>query len=431
MKAKCAALLLGMLLLGATRAGAAPITYAVSEFAGSTTYGAAVAGSITTDGTIGSIGAFNIIDWNLIGTSIINDMTTAFFDLTGPLSGGGSAVANAVNITATPTSLILGLGSGAIIPPGDLFFTNQGFAIAPESIEFTSELDLPGPPLTLFTVCVGALTPICISGQGPSTTFADGKVIPTPPTATPLPAALPLFATGLGALGLLGWRRKRKTQAVAWGRPMTSGNRAPICKLASSVLAACALLIGGAAAANANPYVVTLEQVGPNVVATGSGAFDLTGLNFIGQGFDTIGLIPDLGYIYTSGTQLDLLYGGGTLVGPKTFGMGGVVVPNSSGGDTAGVNGLLGIILVPVAYVSGNNLSDSATYDSATFASLGVTPGTYVWTWGTGVDQSFTLEIGTATATPLPAALPLFATGLGALGLLGWRRKRKAQAVAA
>jgi hypothetical protein len=30
--------------------------------------------------------------------------------------------------------------------------------------------------------------------------------------------------------------------------------------------------------------------------------------------------------------------------------------------------------------------------------------------------------------TPLPAALPLFATGLGALGLLGWRRKRKALA---
>jgi hypothetical protein len=28
--------------------------------------------------------------------------------------------------------------------------------------------------------------------------------------------------------------------------------------------------------------------------------------------------------------------------------------------------------------------------------------------------------------TPLPAALPLFATGLGVLGLLGWKRKRKA-----
>ena len=32
---------------------------------------------------------------------------------------------------------------------------------------------------------------------------------------TPLPATLPLLATGLGGLGLLGWRRKRKVQAVA------------------------------------------------------------------------------------------------------------------------------------------------------------------------------------------------------------------------
>lgn len=33
--------------------------------------------------------------------------------------------------------------------------------------------------------------------------------------------------------------------------------------------------------------------------------------------------------------------------------------------------------------------------------------------------------------TPLPAALPLFASGLGGLGLLGWRRKKKAAALAA
>ncbi len=32
---------------------------------------------------------------------------------------------------------------------------------------------------------------------------------------TPLPAALPLFATGLGALGLFGWRRKRKSAIAA------------------------------------------------------------------------------------------------------------------------------------------------------------------------------------------------------------------------
>jgi hypothetical protein len=38
------------------------------------------------------------------------------------------------------------------------------------------------------------------------------------------------------------------------------------------------------------------------------------------------------------------------------------------------------------------------------------------------------LDFGNVSQTPLPAALPLFATGLGALGLLGWRRKRKALA---
>ncbi|PWT85503.1 MAG: hypothetical protein C5B58_02970 [Acidobacteria bacterium] len=34
---------------------------------------------------------------------------------------------------------------------------------------------------------------------------------------------------------------------------------------------------------------------------------------------------------------------------------------------------------------------------------------------------------GPLTASPLPTTLPLFATGLGALGLLGRRRKRKIQ----
>jgi hypothetical protein len=36
-----------------------------------------------------------------------------------------------------------------------------------------------------------------------------------PPAATPIPPAIALFSTGLGALGLLGWRRKRKALAAA------------------------------------------------------------------------------------------------------------------------------------------------------------------------------------------------------------------------
>ena len=48
------------------------------------------------------------------------------------------------------------------------------------------------------------------------------------------------------------------------------------------------------------------------------------------------------------------------------------------------------------------------------------------------ISQGIDNIVGTAAAaTPLPAALPLFATGLGALGLLGWRRKKKSAALAA
>jgi len=49
-----------------------------------------------------------------------------------------------------------------------------------------------------------------IDSAGPNATFT-GVVTPV---VTPLPGALPLFATGIGGLGLLGWRRKRKAQSV-------------------------------------------------------------------------------------------------------------------------------------------------------------------------------------------------------------------------
>src|SRR5262245_4868001 len=50
-----------------------------------------------------------------------------------------------------------------------------------------------------------------LSGIAVVRMFADEAAV----TPTPLPAALPLFAGGLGALGLLGWRRKRRAAALA------------------------------------------------------------------------------------------------------------------------------------------------------------------------------------------------------------------------
>jgi len=51
------------------------------------------------------------------------------------------------------------------------------------------------------------------------------------------------------------------------------------------------------------------------------------------------------------------------------------------------------MLSVPTGYVSGTALANSATYSGQTFVTLGVTPGTYVWKWGTGANQNFTLQI--------------------------------------
>jgi hypothetical protein len=53
--------------------------------------------------------------------------------------------------------------------------------------------------------------------------------------------------------------------------------------------------------------------------------------------------------------------------------------------------------------------------------------GAVVWT-GNETGQGLTLVYDYTPTTPLPATLPLLATGIGGLGLLGWRRKRKARA---
>jgi len=156
-------------------------------------------------------------------------------------------------------------------------------------------------------------------------------------------------------------------------------------------------------------YVVTLQQVGPDVVATGSGTIDLTGLSFSRSSnpFD-----PGIGasFIQTGPTssRVDAYFNPSVSSG---FGSGGGTGANSGSGDSVGIDIIRqnpwGIrpgfwVNVPEDYVSGTALSDMAIYGEATFATLGVTPGTYVWTWGAGgANQNFTLQILAAT---LPAA---------------------------
>ena len=66
------------------------------------------------------------------------------------------------------------------------------------------------------------------------------------------------------------------------------------------------------------------------------------------------------------------------------------------------------------------------------FSPSGGTVGlvTYFGTWGFSNGSTNTELTLTPLATPLPGALPLFASGTALLGFLGWRRKRKAIATA-
>src|SRR5260221_11232608 len=82
----------------------------------------------------------------------------------------------------------MSLNAGILLPAD---FGN-GFADIDPLISFVTEADA-----SAFTLEFSS-----------NVTNAEGPVV------TPLPAALPLFATGLGALGLLGWRKRRKTAAL-------------------------------------------------------------------------------------------------------------------------------------------------------------------------------------------------------------------------
>jgi hypothetical protein len=95
------------------------------------------------------------------------------------------------------------------------------------------------------------------------------------------------------------------------------------------------------------------------------------------------------------------------------------------------INNVISILVIPHTLVSdgsttGSNLyfgfyDQSALYKQIVFGTSAPNAD------GFGIDN---LSIG--YATPLPAALPLFASGIGGvMGLLGWRRKRKKTAAIA
>jgi hypothetical protein len=164
----------------------------------------------------------------------------------------------------------------------------------------------------------------------------------------------------------------------------------------------------------------TIQQSGSSVFETASGSINLaalTGPSLTSLGPQIFGL-QAVTVVGNSGVT-EVFDG---ITGPVSFGPGATNVPGTTGaGDVVGINGNQGSIAVPNSYASGSALSGTATYSNTTLATLGLTPGLYMYTWGSGASaDSATVDI--VASTPEPGSC--WTALSGGLFLAALRRRR-------
>jgi hypothetical protein len=194
-------------------------------------------------------------------------------------------------------------------------------------------------------------------------------------------------------------------------------------RLAFTTLAAMLLACPSASRAEA---IINIYNDGlGNVVALGSGTLDTNGLTFLASNLRGASGINASSAVVAVGQSNDAtsLYFG--ISGPASFGSG--TASSSSGtGDFFGVSGT-GYLTTPDGYISGSSLLGSMTIDGASITSLGLTDGTYVYTWSS---DSLVVNISelAPNAVPEPGsmALVLSAAMIG-LGARTWSRRRVAR----
>jgi hypothetical protein len=131
--------------------------------------------------------------------------------------------------------------------------------------------------------------------------------------------------------------------------------------------------------------MIDIVESGGNVVATFSGTLNLADLGRTTMG-SIAAQIGGANAIVASDGAIDTYFG---FTGPTSFGSGGTVSGTSTG-DAIALLGNFGLLCVPTGYSSGTPLSAISTF-VGTVTSLGLTPGTYVYTWAS---DSLTVNIG-------------------------------------
>lgn len=165
-------------------------------------------------------------------------------------------------------------------------------------------------------------------------------------------------------------------------------------------------------------FTLTLTEDLSDVIASGSGSLDISGLTFGGTtSGNPRGMYPlnqTIRVGATSGGDIDF-FSGFTSV-PDAFGPGSFTLADSGTGDLVAVNNFY--LRLFDGYVSGDSLSSTSVFESSTFATLGLTPGTYTWEW---TSDSFVLQIGTV---PEPSASAV-CIGLSVFGISVFARRRR------
>jgi hypothetical protein len=190
-----------------------------------------------------------------------------------------------------------------------------------------------------------------------------------------------------------------------------NGSSAPPKTLSSLKLAVAIAIIGcllvGGLPLHAE-LIVTIYQSGSSVVATYTGTMNTASLFSVTTQNVTSTFIASCGseFMNINSTPAEI-YGATTAIsGPSNLGPpcpGTTYLPSTHSGDDFGF--LMGSIYLPKSYVGGSTLSGMDTWDSTTISGLGLTSGTYTYTWGT--DSAADLIVFDIAAVPEPASVGL------------------------